>query len=159
MLKESEEDLKSRLAAKEKELQEKCEEVEIPATILNVETNTTSLSNAMSQVKIRDVEITRLKQQNKNLEYMASKKEEEKNKLAERYQELIDQNVKLNKKVIGQMALQGARYMIWDEIIKEASKFRLYLDYVVDQENALMSARKNVVVVKQTLNKNPIKVA
>ena len=48
LLKESEEDLKARLEAKEKELQEKCEEVEIPATIPNVETNTTSLSNAMS---------------------------------------------------------------------------------------------------------------
>ena len=48
LLKESEEDLKARLAAKEKELQEKCEEVENPATIPNVETNTTSLSNAMS---------------------------------------------------------------------------------------------------------------
>ena len=46
------------------------------------------------------------------------------------------------------MALQGARHMIWDEIIKEASRFRLYLDYVVDQENALMSSKKNVVVVK-----------
>ena len=57
------------------------------------------------------------------------------------------------------MALQGARHMIWDEIIKEASKFILYLDYVANQENALMSARKNVVVVKQALNKKPMQVA
>ena len=39
LLKEIEEDLKARLVAKEKELQEKCEEVEIPATIPNVETD------------------------------------------------------------------------------------------------------------------------
>ena len=83
-----------------------------------------------------------------NLEDMALKKEEEKKMLEERCQELINQNAKLNKQVVGQIALQGARHMIWDEIIKEASKFRLYLDYVADQENALMSARKNVVVVK-----------
>ena len=48
--------------------------------------------------------------------------------------------------------------MIWDEIIKEANRFRLYLDYVADQENSLMSTRKNVVVVKQALSKNPMHV-
>ena len=72
---------------------------------------------------------------------------------------MIDQNAKLNKQVVGQMALQGTRHMIWDEIIKEASRFRLYLDYVADQENALISDRKNVVVVKQALNKKPMQIA
>ena len=48
--------------------------------------------------------------------------------------------------------------MIWDEIIKEASRFRLYLDYVVDQENALMCSREKVVVVKHALHKKPIQV-
>ena len=43
--------------------------------------------------------------------------------------------------------------MIWDEIIKEASKFRLYLDYFVDQEDALTTANKNVVFAKQSLHK------
>ena len=86
--------------------------MEIPSTMLNVDTNTTSLSNAMSQVKLRDVELTGLKLQNKNLEDMASKKEEEKKKLAKRCPELIDQNAKLNKQLIGQMALQGAKHMI-----------------------------------------------
>ena len=62
LLKESEKDLKSRLATKEKELQEKCGEVENPSTIPNLETNTTSLSNAMSQAKLKDVELTGLKQ-------------------------------------------------------------------------------------------------
>ena len=46
------------------------------------------------------------------------KKEEEKNKLEERCQELINQNTKLTKQVVSQMALQGAEHMIWDEIIK-----------------------------------------
>ena len=87
---------------------------------------------------------------------MVLKKEEEKKNLEEICQELINQNAKLNKQVVGQMALQGDRHMIWDEIIKEASRFRLYLDYVVDHENALMSSRKNVVVVKHALNKKPM---
>ena len=82
LLKESEEDLKVKLATKEKELQEKVEVVEILATMPNVEIDTTSLSNAMSQVNLRDVELTGLKQQNKNLEDMALKKEKEKKMLA-----------------------------------------------------------------------------
>ena len=61
LLKESEEDLQARLTSKGKELQEKCEEVEIPTTIPNVEIDTTSLSNAMSQVKLKDVELIGLK--------------------------------------------------------------------------------------------------
>ena len=62
----------------EKELQEKGEVVEILAIIPTIETDTTSLSNAMSQVKLMDVELTGLKQQNKNLEGIALKKEDEK---------------------------------------------------------------------------------
>ena len=110
----------------------------------------------MSQVKLRDVELIGLKKQNKNLEDMALKKEEEKKKLEGKCQELIDQNPKLNKQVIGQMALQGGRYMIWDGIIKEASKSILYLDYVADEEDALVSSKKNVVIVKHALHKKPI---
>ena len=49
--------------------------------------------------------------------------------------------------------------MIWDEIIKEASKFRLYLDYVANQEGALAYAKKNVVIAKHALHKKPIHVA
>ena len=90
---------------------------------------------------------------------MASKKEEEKKKLVERCKELIDQNAKLNKQVIGQMALQGARHMIWDEIIKEETNFRVYLDYVADQEDALTTAKKNVVLAKQSLHKKPLQTA
>ena len=61
LLKESEEDLKVNLSAKEKELQEKGEVVEIPATFPSMETDTNSLSSAMSRVKIRNMELTWLK--------------------------------------------------------------------------------------------------
>ena len=45
------------------------------------------------------------------------------------------------------MALQGAKHMIWDEIIKEANKFRPYLDFIADQESTLTVARKNILIV------------
>ena len=125
----------------------------------NIKIDTTSFSNAMSEVKLRDIELRGLKKKNKNLEEMASKIEEEKKKLAERCQELIDQNLKLNKQVIRQMALQGSKHMIQDEIIKEASKFRFYLDYVANQEDSLTTAKKNVVLEKQELHKKTIQVA
>ena len=49
--------------------------------------------------------------------------------------------------------------MIWDEVIKEASKSILYLDYVANKEDALVSSKKNVVIVKHALHKKPIQVA
>ena len=77
LIKESEEGLKFKLATHEKELQEKGEVMEISAIVPNTKTNTASLASAMSQVKLRDVELTGLKMQNKNLEDIASKREEE----------------------------------------------------------------------------------
>ena len=35
----------------------------------------------------------------------------------------------------------------------------MYLDYVADQEDALMTTKKNVVLAKQALHKKPIQVA
>ena len=60
------------------------------------------------------------------------KKEQEKKKVEEKCQQLIHQNTKLTKQVDGQMALQGARHMNWDNIIQDANKFRPYLDFIVD---------------------------
>ena len=89
-----------------------------------------------------------LNQQNKNLEDMALKKEEEKKNLTERCQELLDQNAKLNKQVIGQMALQGCWHMIQDKIISEADKFIPYLDFIADQQDALEMAKKKFLIAK-----------
>ena len=49
--------------------------------------------------------------------------------------------------------------MIWDEIIREENKFRLYLDYIADQENAPKVDMHNILIVKQGLNKKPMQVA
>ena len=84
--------------------------MEISAIVPITEINTASLASAIFYViKLRDVGLTGLKQQNNNLEDMVLKKEEGKEKLEERCQELINQNAKLNKQVVGQMALQGIR--------------------------------------------------
>ena len=108
---------------------------------------------------MKDEELTRLKQHNKNIEEITLKREQEKNKVEGKCQELINQNTKLTKQVVGQMALQGARHMIWDKIILEANNFRPYLDYIADQESAMKVDRHNYFIVKQGLNKNPMEVA
>ena len=46
-----------------------------------------------------------------------------------------------------------------DKIILEDNKFRIYLDYIADQESALKVSRQNILTVKQGLNKNPMEVA
>ena len=60
----------------------------------------------------------------------------------------MNQNTKLTNQVVGKMASQGARHMIWDKIILEANKFRPYLDYIVDEESALKVARQDILIVK-----------
>ena len=84
------------------------------------------------------------------------KKEKEKKEVEEKCQELINRNTKLTKQVVGQMALQGSRQMIWDKIILEANKFRPYLDYIANQEDALKVAKWKILLVKQELNKKPM---
>ena len=68
ILKESEKELKDKLAAKEKELQEKCREVAIQSVNVAGEVDTSSLSKEMSQIGLKDTELTNLKQQIKELE-------------------------------------------------------------------------------------------
>ena len=65
----------------------------------------------------------------------------------------------LMKQVIGQLAVQGAKHMIWDVIIAEAVKLRPYLDYILDKEIVMQETRQSVTVVKEVLNKNPIDTA
>ena len=72
---------------------------------------------------------------------------------------LIKKNSKLNKQVVDEMALQGARNMIWDKIISKADKFKPYLDLISNQEDALKLAKKNVVIEKQEFHKRPVEVA
>ena len=72
------------MEAREKELQEKCEEVKNQSTVPSVEIDATSLSKAMSQVNLKDVKLTGLKQQNKNLEEIILIREQEKKKVEEK---------------------------------------------------------------------------
>ena len=69
------------------------------------EADTSSVSNVMSQIGLKYTELTKLKQQIKELEEEKAKEEQEKGKIEEKCQELTQQNAKLSQHVIGNMAL------------------------------------------------------
>ena len=49
--------------------------------------------------------------------------------------------------MVGKFALQGDRHLIWDRIIIEADKFQPYIDFIEDQEKAMIEAKKKVLTV------------
>ena len=61
-MKEREKELKATLAIKEKELQEKCTKIAIQLVSVAGEVDTSSLSKAMSQIGLKYIELTKLKQ-------------------------------------------------------------------------------------------------
>ena len=69
-----------------------------------------------------------MKNQNKNLEDIAGKREFERKKLEEKCKELVDKNNKLTEQVTGQSALQGAKHFIWDVLmLKQPSSGLIYI--------------------------------
>ena len=69
---------------------------------------------------------------------------------------MIQQNTKLSQQVVGKLSLQGARHLIWDQIIIEANKFWPYLDFIEDQESAMVEAKKKVLTVLGEIQKRPL---
>ena len=66
----------------------------------------------MSQIGLKDIELTKLKQHIKELAEEKAKEEQEKENIEEKCQELTQQNSKLSQQMIGKLALQGARHLI-----------------------------------------------
>ena len=110
----------------------------------------------MSQISLKELEITGLKNQNKNLEDIDGKRELERKKLEDKCKELVDKNNKLKKQVTRQSSLQGEKHLIWDVLIAEETKLNPYLDFILGKDSVTQDSRKNVLMVKHVLNKNPI---
>ena len=146
-MKKSEVELKSILAIKERELQGGSIESAIQSVGVAGEIDTISLSRAMSQTGLKDTDLVKLKQQIEELEKEEGKERQGKEKMEEKCQGLIQQNAKLSQQVVGKFALQGTRHLIWDQIFIEADKFWPYLDFIEDQESAMVEAKKRVLTV------------
>ena len=66
-----------------------------------VQSGADSLSQAMSQASLKNLEITGFKNQNKNLEDIAEKIQKERKTLEDKCKELVQKNNKLAKQVTG----------------------------------------------------------
>ena len=108
---ESEKAMKEKLEQMERKLQEKEKELELRIIPPVAGSSEQGIVLAMSQVSLKELEITGLKNQNKNLEDIDWKRELERKKLEEKCKELVDKNNKLTKQVTGQTTLQGEKHL------------------------------------------------
>jgi hypothetical protein len=46
----------------------------------------------------------------------------------------------------GKSILQGAKHVIWDSIVAEAAKFRVYLNFINDKDNMAITAEAGVLL-------------
>ena len=76
-LKAKSDELEKKLQGKEKELQEKEKELECRIIPPSTESREQTISQAMSQVSLKELELVGLKNQNKNLESLSLKREQE----------------------------------------------------------------------------------
>jgi hypothetical protein len=70
-------------------------------------------------------------------------------------QDLQERVNKLKTRLKGKVLLQGDKHVIWDAIVVEAAKFRVYLNFINDKDNMAITARSRCTVVNETLAKNP----
>ena len=61
--------------------------------------------------------------------------------------------------MIGKLALEGAKHLIWDRIIMEADKFRPYLNVITNLGLAVEETKKQVQEVGAEVNKRPLEIA
>jgi hypothetical protein len=70
---------------------------------------------------------------------------------------LQERIVKLKMRLRGKHMLQGVKHIIWNSIATEATKFRVYLNFINDKDNISITARRRCTVVNETLAKKPSK--
>jgi hypothetical protein len=70
-------------------------------------------------------------------------------------QDLQERVSKMKMTLKGKVLLQGAKHLIWDVIILEAIKFKMYLNFINDKDNMAITARGRRTFVNKTLAKNP----
>ena len=99
LLVENEKSLNKKQAEFEKELNEKTKDIKVQIVPPPAQTSADSVTQNMSQVSLRDIEIVGLKNQNKNLENATLKKEEERKAWENKCKVISDKNDKLMKQV------------------------------------------------------------
>jgi hypothetical protein len=61
----------------------------------------------------------------------------------------------LKARLKGKTLLQGDKHVIWDAIIAEATKFRVYLNFINEKDSVAITAQRRCIVVNETFAKKP----
>ena len=96
----------------------------------------------MSHVSLKELELVGLKNQNKNLESLALKREQERKSQEAKCQELQNKNDKLMKQVTCKLPVQGAKHIFWD-IVAITQITKLLIIHI-----------KNHIIIKETKDKD-----
>jgi FtsZ-binding cell division protein ZapB len=128
--------------------------VVVPSTT-EVGPSTEGLVQAMSQVILKVGEIKGLKEDIEKLQQEMKTKDERVAQFQKENQALQEKVNKLKTRLRGKGLLQGAKHIIWDSIVAEASKFRVYLNFINDKYSMAITARSRCTVVNETLAKKP----
>ena len=81
---------------------------------------------------------------------------EERNKISSEKRQLQTKINELNDKMIGKLPLQGDKYLIWDALTIEITKFRSYLNFVNDKNAIVDLALQICKLVNENLDKKPL---
>jgi len=113
---------------------------------------TSHLVHDMSEVSLKDLEISQLKEQNQQLqEELAQKTPNEDD--PEEVNKLLDRVTKMKNKTKEILPLKGGKHLLWDELIKEMTSFRLQVVMVDEQEQDALSAEMKCKVLTYNLHK------
>jgi hypothetical protein len=110
---------------------------------------------AMSQVILKVSEIKGLNQYIEKLQQEMKTKDERMAQFQIENQALKERVNKLKIRLKGKGLLQGAKHIIWDSIVVEVAKFRVYLNFINDKDSMAITARSRCIVVSETLVKKP----
>jgi FtsZ-binding cell division protein ZapB len=109
----------------------------------------------MSQVSLQTGEIKSLKEALERLKQEMKIKDENMAPLQRENQDLQERVSKLKTRLKGKTMLHGGKHVIWDAIAVEATKFKVYLNFINDKDNVATTARSRCTVVNETLAKKP----
>jgi hypothetical protein len=70
-------------------------------------------------------------------------------------QDLQERVNKLKIRLKGKALLQEAKHVIWDVVVVEAAKFRVYMNLINDRDNVAFTAQSRCTIVNETLAKKP----
>jgi hypothetical protein len=120
--------------------------VVLPSTI-EVGPRNEGLVQAMSQVSLKMGEIKGIKGDIEKLKQEMKTKYERMPQFQKENQSLEERVDKIKIRLRGKGLFQGAKHIIWDSIDVEATKFKVYLNFINDKYSMAIIARSRCTIV------------